>query len=591
MSLAPPSVGRGKASPVVSSLKGVSFTYPGGAGAAIRGIDFDVSRGEAVLLIGPSGSGKSTLALCAAGIVPSVVSGDFEGAVEVLGTPIGPGEEFPLVGRVGVVFQDPDSQLFQLRVEDEVAFGCRNLGIPCGEIEWRVAAALADMGLQSFRGASLGELSGGERQRVALASVLAIEPDLLVLDEPTSALDAAMRRQLMEGLMERRARHPHMALLLIEHNLDDLLPLIDRVVLVVEGAIVAAGTPAEIFAAKSIEALREAGVWIPEAAQCTSALQRAHPCFVPGPRATIDPEALRNELRASLLQPRSAQQASGDIRAMGTPLRRMEGVSFCYEQGTGTVCDVDLQIAAGEIVGLLGPNGSGKTTIAKLLTGLLKPTQGGIRCSESGHSAGGAVAGFVFQNADNNFLTLRVSDETGDWLAGRADGEACRARLTELFRRFGIEGLDDRVPFDLSMGQKRRLALALQIMAGARFVVLDEPFVGLDWAGSETLHDILQELRSIGTGLLVISHDLRLIVDILDRVVVMARGEKAFDGPVASFFGDRDAVSVSGVTLPLPVSLSHDFGVDGAAWQGPALTGQSFAARLEERSRARHTAL
>jgi energy-coupling factor transporter ATP-binding protein EcfA2 len=411
-------------------------------------------------------------------------SGERAGVIEVDGADPRERRE-----RVGIVFQDPQTQLVMARAGDDVAFGLENRGVPAGEIWPRVDAALARVGFRDPRDRSTHALSGGEQQRLALAGVLALEPSLLLLDEPTANLDpagAALVREALAGALAGRDT----TLVLVEHRVAESLPLVDRVVVLAPGAGVAAdGVPAEVFARHG-DVLAAQGVWVPDR---------------PVPR----------------------RPAAGPA---GEPLLVADALGFRYPGADRpAVSNVDETIRAGEALAVLGPNGSGKSTLALLLGGLLAPSRGTIRSRPAlartdrpPHRWRAAqlarLIGSVFQDPEHQFLTSTVRDELA--MGPRRTGTppaAVASIVDDLLARLHLTHLAMANPHTLSGGEQRRLSVATALATAPRLLVLDEPTFGQDRRTWLELVDLLAKLRDDGCALVTVTHDAEFVATLADR--------------------------------------------------------------------------
>jgi energy-coupling factor transport system ATP-binding protein len=428
-------------------------------------VDLHVERGERVLLLGPSGAGKSTLLAALAGLLAGD-SGEQAGQLRV-------------DGRVGILFQDPETQLVMARAGDDVAFGLENQGVPADTLWPRVDAALARVGFRYGRARPTQALSGGEQQRLALAGVLALEPDVLLLDEPTANLDpagAALVRTALAGALAGGRT----TLLLVEHRVAEALPLVDRVVVLEPGGGVRAdGVPAEVFARHGAE-LAAQGVWVP-----------GHPVL---PRRAAAPP--------------------------GAPLLIAEGVGYRALSG------VDEQLRAGEALAVQGPNGSGKTSLALVLGGLVAPAAGRVTApggpTSPPHKWRAAELarriGSVFQNPEHQFLASTVQDELalGPRRLGAREA-AVRSTVDDLLSRLRLAHLARANPYTLSGGEQRRLSVATALATAPRVLVLDEPTFGQDRRTWLELLDLLAKLRDDGCAVAIVTHDGDFVEALADR--------------------------------------------------------------------------
>lgn len=406
-----------------------------------------------------------------------------------------------LADRVGLVFQDPSRQIVMDRVEDDVAFGLENRAWPRPAMLERVPGALAEVGLVGLAGLErriAQELSGGQQQRLALAGVLAARPGVLVLDEPTANLDPPGAAAFLERLAAIRTAGSA-TIVLVEHRVEGAWPLADLVLaLGHDGAPIAFGTPTEVLGERS--RLDAAGIWLPDS----------------GPSARrVEPVDRRPEAKSVI---------------------EATGVAFGYEPARPVLHGIDLAAGAGERIALVGPNGGGKSTLGRLLVGLLAPQDGVIRLGGADPARLPAAklarrAGYVFQEPERQFLAQSVRDEI--LLGLREDeSEAAEALMARLGLPLGAFG--DRSPYRLSGGEQRRLSLATVLIRRPDVLILDEPTFGLDRRGYEALLTILHEHVDTGACLFVATHDERFVADVATRIVRLEDGRIASDSVVAS---------------------------------------------------------
>jgi energy-coupling factor transporter ATP-binding protein EcfA2 len=432
-------------------VDGLTFAYPGGP-PALRSVSLQIERGEVVLLLGTSGSGKSTLLRALGGLVPHFHGGRFEGRVEVAGHDTRTSRPADLAGTVATLFQDPEEQVVLTRVSREVSFGLENVGTPPREILPRALRALAAVGAARLADRPVAELSGGELQRVCLASTLALEPDLLLLDEPTSQLDAEGAGGLLELATDLGC-----TVVLSEQRPWRALTAATRVVFLEAGRVV---LDAPVALARGwLAAHRPA--WIEDA-------EAPHPCDA------------------------------------GETVCRLRTVSFAYQPGAPVLESFGLELRRGEVTVLKGPNGSGKTTIAKLATGLLDPTNGVV--VRAGRAA------LLLQDPGRYVVRDRAEDEAA--LAVGGDLTRARGALAAV----GLAGYEARHPRDLSSGERERLALASVLVSEPDLLVLDEPTRGVD---PERKLQLAARLRaeSSSRATLVVTHDDAFATSVADRIV------------------------------------------------------------------------
>ncbi|WP_367731740.1 ABC transporter ATP-binding protein [Microbacterium sp. LMI1-1-1.1] len=534
-------------------LRDVAITHFESERPTPAGVSFDVHPGETVLLLGPSGSGKSTLALALNGLLPHAVPGTVAGIVRTGGRDATTTPVAQLAATVAMVFQDPDAQLVTGSLLDEVAFGPENLRLPVEVVLSRAEVALRRVGLWERRHDTPDVLSGGGRQRLAVACALAMGSPLLVLDEPTSNLDPQGVDDVYAALRDI-ADDGDRAILLIEHNLDAALPLIRRVVaLDARGRVVADGTVDEVLRDRA-EELHTSGVWLPTAALAALRLRRAGYDFA---RMPLTPAELREELERSA--PVAGRSIEVSSRPEGVaslpPILTVRGLTLSRGR-TPVLHGVDLDVRRGEFVAIAGANGAGKTTLVQAVAGVLRPPRGAVRIAGDDIRRLSARAraervGFVFQNPEHQFVTTTVFDEIAYGLRRRhlPDTEV-RARTSALLDRFGLADRADAHPFLLSGGQKRRLSVGTALVGGAQVLILDEPTFGQDRARADELLGLLDDLRAEGTTIVVVTHDMQLVAEHADRMIVVADGRIAADGPTAAVFADDAVLARAGLRPP-----------------------------------------
>ena len=470
--------------------RGWGWRHAGRKNAALSGVDLDIAPGERVLVLGPSGSGKSTLMGGLAGLLGGAEEGEATGTLTVDG--VAPADAR---GRVGLLMQDPEAQVVLARVGDDVAFGMENLGVAREEIWPRVENSLEAVGLSVPLDHSTTELSGGQKQRLALASILAMGPGLLLLDEPTANLDpsgVAEVRAAVEAVVERTGA----TVVVVEHRVDVWASLVDRVIVVADGAIAADGPLNEVLAQQG-DALRERGIWLPGDDVAAEV----------GPAPEVTP-------------------ASSEA----TPIARVADLTIGYNQDAPVRSGIDLTIARGVSTCIVGANGAGKSTFALTLAGLLPPLEGTVEVETSDGTAGdphewsskqllGRMS-MVFQEPEYQFLAATVAEELaiGPRAAGMSEAEIAPL-VDEHLEALGLTKLARANPMTLSGGEKRRLSVATALISAPELLILDEPTFGQDrgtWLG---LVRLLRAALERGVTLVSITHDPAFVAAMGQRIV------------------------------------------------------------------------
>lgn len=484
--------------------RGWGWRHAGRKNAALSGVDLDIAPGERVLVLGPSGSGKSTLMGGLAGLLGGAEEGEATGTLTVDG--VAPAEAR---GRVGLLMQDPEAQVVLARVGDDVAFGMENLGVAREEIWPRVENSLEAVGLSVPLDHSTTELSGGQKQRLALASILAMGPGLLLLDEPTANLDpsgVAEVRAAVETVVERTGA----TVVVVEHRVDVWASLVDRVIVVADGAIAADGPLDEVLAQQG-DALRERGIWLPG-------------------------DDVAAEVGPAPEVPLASSEAA--------PIARVTDLTIGYDASAPVRSGIDLTIERGVSTCIVGANGAGKSTFALTLAGLLTPLEGAVEVETSDGTAGdphewsskqllGRMS-MVFQEPEYQFLAATVAEELaiGPRAAGMSDEEIAPL-VDEHLEALGLTKLARANPMTLSGGEKRRLSVATALISAPELLILDEPTFGQDrgtWLG---LVRLLRAALERGVTLVSITHDPAFVAAMGQRVVdlgqVGTRGATAAD--------------------------------------------------------------
>ena len=484
--------------------RGWGWRHAGRKNAALSGVDLDIAPGERVLVLGPSGSGKSTLMGGLAGLLGGAEEGEATGTLTVDG--VAPAEAR---GRVGLLMQDPEAQVVLARVGDDVAFGMENLGVAREEIWPRVENSLEAVGLSVPLDHSTTELSGGQKQRLALASILAMGPGLLLLDEPTANLDpsgVAEVRAAVETVVERTGA----TVVVVEHRVDVWASLVDRVIVVADGAIAADGPLDEVLAQQG-DALRERGIWLPG-------------------------DDVAAEVGPAPEVPLASSEAA--------PIARVTDLTIGYDASAPVRSGIDLTIERGVSTCIVGANGAGKSTFALTLAGLLPPLEGAVEVETSDGTRGdphewsskqllGRMS-MVFQEPEYQFLAATVAEELaiGPRAAGMTDEEIAPL-VDEHLEALGLTALARANPMTLSGGEKRRLSVATALISAPELLILDEPTFGQDrgtWLG---LVRLLRAALERGVTLVSITHDPAFVAAMGQRVVdlgqVGTRGATAAD--------------------------------------------------------------
>lgn len=561
----------------IIEMKDVSFSYGASSQAALDHVSLSVREGEFVGVIGPAGSGRSTLAAVLSGAIPHHFHGQLYGATYVQGLDTCEATLTDISSVVGSVLQDIDAQMVASVVEDEMLFGMENFGVPHDQIEQRLVQTLETVGIAGLRHREIATLSGGQKQKVAIAAILAMDPRVLVLDEPTAALDPAAT-QLVYDTLRRINRERGVTVVVMEQKVAMLSEYCDRVMVMDAGKIVFSGAPHEVFAHG--EELRRIGCDSPRVTRIYNRLvadgvvSTGSPCLnvseaeqliarALGGRETAAAGSAKAAVVSEAALPASSPHAPAPRpKAEGAkPAVSFEDVCFSYPGGGASVQNLELAVYPGELVGVVGQNGAGKTTLTKLLNGLLKPSSGvvtvaGLDTREAPVSRIAAHVSTLFQNPDRQICRETVLDEVafGLVLTGTPQEEA-RERAQRVIERFGLPA--EEAPFSLSRGQRQKIALASVVVMEPEVIVLDEPTSGLDYRECMTVMETVSEMAERGSAVIIVCHDMEVVSDFAERLVVMAQGRILGRGPTRQVFGEGDLMREASIAPPQVTELSE----------------------------------
>ena len=550
----------------------------------LKGVDLTIKKGEFIALLGRNGSGKTTFSKQLNAILrPS------EGTVTVDEMGTRDAEKlYEIRQHVGMVFQNPDNQMVAANVEEEVAFGPENLGMESDTIVARVKQALEQVRMWKRRKTAPNHLSGGQKQRIAIAGILAMHPDYIVLDEPTAMLDPKGRKEVMEAL-QRLNQEQEMTVILITHDMEEAA-LASRVILLADGQVRFDGTPEKFFGADVL--LAEMGMEAPLSYRVRKFIDRD--VFVEkvgdaredeaatGKRKNLSEyDKLGREWEASseLVDKKKNEKAEAQTDEKNQDLLSLQHVSYIYSPGTAyekvALDDVSLSLGKGEIVGLAGHTGSGKSTMIQLLNGLLKPTGGTVTFEGKDIHAKGysgnylrSRVGMVFQYPEHQMICDTVWEDVafGPGKQGLTE-EACKTRVEEALRFVDLpEKYYQASPLQLSGGQKRRVAIAGVLAMHPEYIILDEPAAGLDAEGKREIFDRIRRMsREQGIGVLLVSHSMEDLAEYADRIIVLDDGKKILDDRPAEVFAERETLETCGLDVPEAVKFADRLRAEGYA--------------------------
>lgn len=550
----------------------------------LKGVDITIKKGEFIALLGRNGSGKTTFSKQLNAILrPS------EGTVTVdeMGTKDAD-KLYEIRQRVGMVFQNPDNQMVAANVEEEVAFGPENLGMESDTIVARVKQALEQVRMWKRRKTAPNHLSGGQKQRIAIAGILAMHPDYIVLDEPTAMLDPKGRKEVMEAL-QRLNQEQEMTVILITHDMEEAA-LASRVILLADGQMRFDGRPEKFFGADAL--LAEMGMEAPLSYRVRKLIDsdvfekkigdaRVEEATIEKREKVAEYDKTGREWEASseLVDKKKNKKAEAETDEKNQDLLSLQHVSYIYSPGTAyekvALDDVNLSLGKGEIVGLAGHTGSGKSTMIQLLNGLLKPTSGTVTFEGKDIHAKGysgnylrSKVGMVFQYPEHQMICDTVWEDVAFGPSKQGlTGEACETRVEEALRFVDLpEKYYQASPLQLSGGQKRRVAIAGVLAMHPEYIILDEPAAGLDAAGKREIFDRIRRMsREQGIGVLLVSHSMEDLAEYADRIIVLDDGKKILDDRPAEVFAERETLETCGLDVPEAVKFADRLRAEGYA--------------------------
>lgn len=492
-------------------VEGLSFRYRDREEKAIRDISLSLDKGKLMLVAGPSGCGKTTLARCINGLAPRSYKGEIEGTIQLQGLDSSDLSLSRISQMVGTVLQDPERQILGTKVINEVAFGLENLGLPREEILDRVESTMTYLGISDYADRETHFLSGGEKQKVALAGVLAMRPQLLLLDEPLASLDPASAQEALT--LMRRLIDEGLSLLIVEHRVEDVLKISPDIVMLMDTG--------EVTYLGSISGLETAVDY--------------HEVKLPA--------QLAMRLAASSPAPEMGKPALDVKDEGGQPLVEFEAVSFAYEDGPEVLRGINLEIARGDVIALLGPNGAGKTTLVKHAIGLLKPSGGtviveGMDTHKMSVAQIAGTLGYVFQSPSHMLFATTVEQELafGPKNLGH-DSEDIEKEVKRALEIVNLSGIESDPPLALSFGQQKRVTIAAVLAMRSKILVMDEPTAGQDYQNYMDFMDSILRNPNF-EAILFITHDIDLAVVYANRVILLNQGVIAADGAPEEVLGD-----------------------------------------------------
>ncbi|MGF1685647.1 DUF3744 domain-containing protein [Photobacterium japonica] len=539
-----------------------SFKYWALEQPTLKNINLTIEKGEKVVIVGPSGSGKSTLGQCLNGLIPFAIKGDITGSLCIGGQDTQHMDLHQCTNLVGTVLQDTDGQFVGLSIGEDIAFALENQMVAPGPMHRVVEETAAMLDLDTMLHLSPFDLSGGQKQRVSLAGVMVDDVDILLFDEPLASLDPKTGKATIE-VIDRLHRETGKTVVIIEHRLEDVLHCaVDRIIMMERGEIVANMTPDALLASPLLEqygireplylsAMKAAGCQITEVDK-------------PANLATMDISKFAPQLMGWY-----QQQTTETEHGEQTPLLEVKNLGYSYDDQRQTLSDVSFVVNKGEFVSILGKNGSGKSTITRLIMGVLEPDHGriffnGEDIAERSIFARSQDIGIVLQNPNHMISHHMIFDEVASGLRNRGMAEdRVKEKVMATLELCGL-GRYHHWPIDaLSYGQKKRVTIATMLVLEPKLLILDEPTSGQDYYHYTKMMNFIREInQSLGLTIVIISHDMHLVLEYTDRAIVIADSLLLADEPVNSVFSQPALLEQANLTVTSLYTLAERLGIE-----------------------------
>ena len=552
---------------------------------ALNNISLSIEAGEFVGIIGPSGSGKTTLASIFSGAIPHHYSGELSGIVKIAGQETKNLALTNIACLIGSVIQDIDAQMVAANVEDEILFGLENFGVAHNEIPNRIDEALQIVGISDLRNRDLDTLSGGQKQKVAIAAILALKPKVMVLDEPTCALDPVSSKMIFSILKDLN-KNFGITVVVIEQKVALLSEYCKRLVVLSNGTL-ALDLPLP-QALKNMDLLYSIGINYPRTTHLVNDLQRENICYKSDLPVSVEDtvNTIVNTINSgnSLVSHDDSHSecdedkcaaafdfsnASQNLAQNSSPCLSLQNVSFSYPSGVSALENVSFDAYPGELVTLVGRNGAGKTTVTKIINGLLKPSSGSIFIDgkNTSNMKISQIAHYVstlFQNPDRQLCKDTILEEVAFSciLLGESVKEA-NDHAMQVIEKLNLD--PNASPFMLSRGQRQMVALAATVVTKPKILVLDEPTCGLDYMECLRIMQVVEDLRDHGCCVIMVCHDMEVVLDFATRLIVVNDGHILEDGSISHVFENKSICDEAALCAPLLCAVSQGLAKNGFA--------------------------
>ncbi|MFX1326542.1 MAG: ABC transporter ATP-binding protein [Promethearchaeota archaeon] len=500
------------------------WKYKSSKDLVLKSINLKINKGDFVGVMGPTGAGKSTLCFCINGLIPLRTRGWIKGTVEIFGKNTRTAKMHELGTRIGLIFQDPETQFIMMTVEDEIAIGLETLGLERNDIKERIEWALRLVGLEGYEEKSPDELSGGQKQRIAIASIMAMRPEILILDEPTSDLDPQGKQEIFE-VLESIRKEFDLTIILVSHDTKKVIEFCNRIILIDDGEIKLDESTSQL--SYHIKLLNELGIYHP-----TDALDYQ--------------ESLEQKIESKL-----------EI-SKKNPIIDINNLSFSYPNQTQALKNINLKIFSSDFIAIIGKNGSGKTTLIKHFNGLLKPQQGNVQLknksiNEYSISKISQIIGYCYQNPDHQLFKNTIREEIEFGLKNLKFHEReIERRYNEIIELLDLKKFEEiyKSTFYLSKGIRQRLALASVLVLKPEILIIDEPTTGQDYRMIEEFMKILKNLHENNSTIIIVTHDPRVIAKYSKEVIILDNGYLIKKLPTRKFLKDKELQKIAAYIPP-----------------------------------------
>ncbi|GGB43519.1 hypothetical protein GCM10011409_21380 [Lentibacillus populi] len=584
-------------------VKGLKYKYPDTEKLVLDNVSFTIEKGEFIGLIGRNTAGKSTLCFALSGLVPHFFKGAYGGKVMLDGMEVKQHGMPDIVSKVGLVFENPFSQISgaKFNVFDEIAFGLENIGLERKEMIDRIEESLTLLNISDLREKNPFELSGGQMQRVAIASVIVMKPEVIILDEPTSQLDPQSSEEVFK-VVENLTREG-ITIIMAEHKMEKVAQYADKVLLLDDGKRIAYDSPAAIFSLEDLfnygvtppvitRMAKKLGIKNPETGHYPVTIEEVQGELAKEMEKHAGQKAIIKENRSGSnvcqTQSRSGAEESRSIGVQnrsGTDEKRSKSelkvmdLHYSYIEDIEVLKGIDLTFKDLS-TGIIGQNGAGKTTFVKLLKGLLNPTKGkilldGKNITESTAAGIAKQIGMVFQNPNDQIFKNKVIEEVkfGALNVGQREGDA-EANAINALQKVGLDEYKEKNPYDLNLSERKMISIASILSMNTDVLIFDEPTMGQDYAGKEKIKHIIEELRRAGKLVICILHDMDFAAEVFERIVVFNQGQVLLDGDPRNVFSNEPVLKHAGLEQPYVMRIAKRLGLDDSYFVEEKLMGR-----------------